>query len=163
MTSEGSCALVEILHGMLNEIHLLNELLTQESQALSDRRIDQIHFIATKKQESANRVQRQTDLQQLFFESRQIRADDQALSRYLGQLGEEDPRRDELQSCREQIETGLKQCKDLNEQNGARIELLNRHARRAIDFLRHQGNQPHTYGPDGVTQHIPISRTRTSV
>lgn len=163
MKPENYRSLVEILRHTLDEVSILHDLLLQESQALAGRQVDEISSLAEKKQESVNRIQHQTNLQNSFFESKQIPAGETGFNRYLEQFGEEDPHLLELRTCRENITSRLEQCKVLNERNGACIELMNRHTRRAIDILRKQGNQPCTYGPDGNTRQISVSRARISV
>lgn len=60
--------------------------------------------------------------------------------------------------------TALSQaCRSLNEQNGACIELLNRHTARALQILRGRSNLATTYGPDGSTRSELFSHTLISV
>jgi flagella synthesis protein FlgN len=56
-----------------------------------------------------------------------------------------------------------KVCRSLNEQNGACIELLNRHTARALQILRGRSNFATTYGPDGSTRSELFSHTLISV
>ncbi|MGH8549236.1 MAG: flagella synthesis protein FlgN [Methylococcales bacterium] len=163
MKPEDYRSLVEILRRTLDEISILHDLLLQESQALTGRLVDEIDSVAKQKQGSVNRIQHQTNLQNSFFESKQFPGRETGLNRYLEQFGDEDPDLLELRTYPEKIQSCVQQCKALNERNGARIELMNRHTRRAIDLLRNQGHQPDTYGPDGNTRQNPVSRARISV
>jgi len=56
-----------------------------------------------------------------------------------------------------------KTCRDLNEQNGASIDLLSRHTLRALRVLRGQSQVTSTYGPDGSTRNELFSHTLISV
>ncbi|MCI0734073.1 MAG: flagellar protein FlgN [Methylococcaceae bacterium] len=163
MKPEAYSLLVEILRDTLDEVSHLHELLLREGQVLTDRHADEINSVAKKKQESVNRIRHLTNLQHEFFEAKKLPDGETGLNHYLERFREDDPHTLELRAYRENIKRCLDQCKESNERNGARIELMNRHTRRAIDFLRNQGNQPHTYGPDGNTQQTPLSRARFSV
>ncbi|MBS3963784.1 MAG: flagellar protein FlgN [Methylomonas sp.] len=55
------------------------------------------------------------------------------------------------------------QCRNLNEQNGASIELLTRHTQRSIQILRGRSQLTTTYGPDGCTRNELFSHTLISV
>lgn len=50
--------------------------------------------------------------------------------------------------------------KFLNEQNGAAIELLHRHARQAVQVLKSQSQLASTYGPDGACRNQAFVRSR---
>jgi len=52
-------------------------------------------------------------------------------------------------------------CKSLNEQNGASIELLATHAKRALDILKGKTREAGTYGRNGVTENERLSHTLT--
>ncbi|MGR8932401.1 MAG: flagella synthesis protein FlgN [Gammaproteobacteria bacterium] len=54
-------------------------------------------------------------------------------------------------------------CRSLNEQNGASIDLLNRHTLRTLRVLRGQSHLASTYGPDGSTRSELFSHTLISV
>jgi len=56
-----------------------------------------------------------------------------------------------------------KQCRSLNDQNGASIDLLNRHTQRALQVLRGKSQLTSTYGPDGSTRSVLFSHTLISV
>lgn len=44
------------------------------------------------------------------------------------------------------------ECRDLNEQNGASIELLTYHTKRSLNILKGKTHSSNTYGPDGNAQ-----------
>lgn len=54
-------------------------------------------------------------------------------------------------------------CRSLNEQNGASIDLLSRHAQRSLQILRGKTQLTTTYGPDGSTRSELFSHTLISV
>ena len=56
-----------------------------------------------------------------------------------------------------------KTCRTLNEQNGASIDLLSRHAQRSLQILRGKTLLTTTYGPDGNTRSELFSHTLVSV
>ena len=51
------------------------------------------------------------------------------------------------------------QCKTLNDQNGASIELLSIHAKRSLDILKGKTRTANTYGRNGTTQSESINHT----
>jgi flagellar biosynthesis protein FlgN len=53
------------------------------------------------------------------------------------------------------------ECKALNEQNGAGIELLSQHAKRTLDILKGKPRSSATYGRDGITKSDPLTHTLT--
>lgn len=55
------------------------------------------------------------------------------------------------------------ECRSLNEQNGAGIDLLSRHTKRSLDILKGKPEFANTYGSDGSTQSDRHSRTLISV
>jgi len=55
------------------------------------------------------------------------------------------------------------ECRSLNEQNGAGIDLLSRHTKRSLDILKGKPEFANTYGADGSTQSDRYSRTLISV
>lgn len=55
------------------------------------------------------------------------------------------------------------ECRNLNEQNGASIDLLARHTKRSLDILKGKPQFANTYGSDGSTQSERYSHTLISV
>ena len=58
-----------------------------------------------------------------------------------------------------QIQFICSECRTLNEQNGAGIELLAYHTKRSLHILKGKTHSSSTYGPDGTTQNDTFSRT----
>ena len=58
-----------------------------------------------------------------------------------------------------QIQSLCSECRALNEQNGAGIELLAYHNKRSLHILKGKPHAANTYGPDGATQSDPFTRT----
>lgn len=54
-------------------------------------------------------------------------------------------------------------CRNLNEQNGASIDLLSRHAKRSLDIIKGKPESASTYGSNGITQSERHVRTLISV
>jgi flagella synthesis protein FlgN len=55
------------------------------------------------------------------------------------------------------------ECRTLNEQNGAGIDLLSRHTKRSLDILKGKPGFANTYGADGATQSDRLSHRLISV
>jgi flagellar biosynthesis protein FlgN len=58
-----------------------------------------------------------------------------------------------------QIQFICSECRALNEQNGASIELLAYHTKRSLHVLKGKTHSSNTYGPDGATQSDPFTHT----
>lgn len=56
-----------------------------------------------------------------------------------------------------------KQCRILNEKNGASINLLSQHTQRSLQILKGKSQQATTYGPDGSTYSERLSHSLVSV
>lgn len=69
----------------------------------------------------------------------------------------------ESQRSWQEIVTLSKNCRSLNEKNGASIDLLGRHTQRAMQILRGKPQLHTTYGPDGCTRSELFSHTLVSV
>ncbi|MGZ8161922.1 MAG: flagella synthesis protein FlgN [Methylobacter sp.] len=54
-------------------------------------------------------------------------------------------------------------CRSVNEQNGAGIELLNRHVKRSLHILKGKPQSANTYGPDGSSKSEPFIHSLVSV
>lgn len=55
------------------------------------------------------------------------------------------------------------ECRDLNEQNGAGVDLLSRHTKRSLDILKGKPDSANTYGSDGSAQSDRYSHSLISV
>jgi FlgN protein. len=55
------------------------------------------------------------------------------------------------------------ECRALNEQNGASIDLLSRHSKRSLDILKGKPQVTNTYGSDGSPQSDRYTRSLISV
>lgn len=55
------------------------------------------------------------------------------------------------------------ECKTMNEQNGAGINLLSRHTKRSLDILKGKPEFANTYGADGSAKSDRYTRTLISV
>lgn len=62
-----------------------------------------------------------------------------------------------------QIQSICAQCRSLNEQNGASIELLARYTKRSLHILKGKPQVSNTYGPDGSSQSEAFTHTLISV
>lgn len=56
-----------------------------------------------------------------------------------------------------------KKCRQLNEQNGASIQILNQHTQRILDVLKGKPQEIDTYSKKGQAKNASVSHTFTSV
>jgi flagella synthesis protein FlgN len=58
-----------------------------------------------------------------------------------------------------QIQFICSECRILNEQNGASIEILAYHTKRSLHILKGKTHSSDTYGPDGAPRNDPFTHT----
>ena len=63
----------------------------------------------------------------------------------------------------EEILANARQCRSLNENNGASINLLTQYSQRSLHILQGKSQQPTTYGADGSAKRELFSHTLYSV
>lgn len=61
----------------------------------------------------------------------------------------------------EKVRQVCAECKDLNEHNGACIDLLSLHAKRSLDILKGKTGNSNTYGKDGISKSDALTHTLT--
>jgi flagella synthesis protein FlgN len=60
-----------------------------------------------------------------------------------------------------EIQRVCAECKSLNENNGASIDLLSQHAKRSLDILKGKNRGANIYGRDGIPKSDPLTHTLT--
>lgn len=152
---------------ILNALQLALELcqeLNQEADALKKtQQADLIHIIA------ANKKQLVAQLEQFNAQLAQILAteklpnDHASIREYFKRAETAGLLTAESNGNWAQLMLVCAECRDLNEQNGAAIDLLSRHTKRSLDILKGKPELAITYGSDGSTQSDRYTRTLISV
>lgn len=148
-----------IIEEMTEEARHMLALLNREASLIKSRNVEAIETITGEKQLSASKLEEfSLEIHTMFSSAGQSLITVKALD----QPGQEhrtfSPDLDKQWS---NANTLLQQCKKLNDSNGAGLELLARHCKRCLDFLRNQSNSDQTYGPDGVEKNLSSSRSLT--
>lgn len=149
-----------ILEEMTKQASHMLALLNREASLIKSRNVEAIETVTGEKQLSASKLEEfSLELQTMFSSVGQSLTTVKALD----QPGHE--RQTFSRDLDEQWSNAnrlLQQCKKLNESNGAGLELLARHCKRCLDFLRNQSSTTdQTYGPDGIEKQPDSSRSLT--
>lgn len=142
----------------------LYDLLSQEEGVLKQRSpAEHLSVIARHKKETIFRLEQFSEQLAQVLSSENLSLPQEGMERYLRQARAKGLQTENAQLQWEQILDTGKKCRDLNEQNGAAIDLLTRHNERLLRILRGQSQTTTTYGPDGATRDARFSQTYVSV
>lgn len=148
---------IQHFNNLIEHGNKMLDILKQETKLIKSRDIEAIEAIAAEKQLVA------AAMEKLGIEhQRRVSTDidNHKLTRttdYPSQSQSDaysDPAIAEQQSQTNKLFT---QCQQLNEANGASIELLRRHCQRSLEILFPQNSETRTYGPDGTTEKSLLS------
>jgi len=163
MESAKPSELIDIFRNLLRAIKTLNKLLLRETDALDTKSSTSLETIAGDKEQIIERINNLTHQQNEFLGKFNLSGHKEGLATYLEQATKNDPKLAKLRIYWSKVTVALEQCQQLNQQNGARIELLNRHTERSLDILRGQSHLPYTYGPTGEKQKERTNQSAISV
>lgn len=148
---------------ILNALHLTRQLyqqLTREADTLKKSpQTELINNIA------ANKKQLVLQLEQFNMQYGQILATEklpnnqEGIKEYFQRAAAAKLPTAEATSNWAQIQFICSDCRTLNEQNGAGIELLAYHTKRSLHILKGKPHSSNTYGPDGAAQSDPFTHT----
>lgn len=141
----------------------LHEQLTREAAALSRRDSQSISTLAAEKHTVMASLGTVALRLETWLRSIGHAAGDERIEDVLGELKIDGQAASGLTSRWAQIQELSARCKLLNERNGARIELLNLHFKRAMQILAGQNHAAQTYGPDGTATRDNTNRSSVSV
>ncbi|WP_150047892.1 flagella synthesis protein FlgN [Methylomonas rhizoryzae] len=142
----------------------LMDLLTKEQEQLQ-RKFDPASIAAVaadKKEVVAHLEQFAKQLSQVLATEKLTLAQ-QGVQHYLTKARASGIDIEEPAKCWASIGNLSKTCRQLNEQNGAGIDILSRHTQRSLAILRGKSPIATTYGPDGSTRSELFSHTLISV
>lgn len=142
----------------------LYDLLSQEESVLKQHSpAEQLTLIAQHKKETIVRLEQITKQLAQILANENLSLQKEGMEQYLQKARTTGLRIETAQLQWQQILRTGKKCRDLNEQNGAAIDLLTRHNQRLLRILRGQPQTTTTYGPDGATRDARFSQTLVSV
>lgn len=155
--------LLENFQDMLDAVNSLHDLLMQEREILPGRSAEPVKSLALEKQRVVEQIEILGRQQHELFAQLEQTTGTADVEHYLLQIPDADPARAELRTFWKKIKQRLEKCRTLNQANGACIEQLGRHTRRALEIVRGQSRLPCTYGPDGNSAQSPGSRKLVTV
>ena len=155
--------LIAIFQDLLKDINNLYQFLMREADALDTRSPGDLQSIAREKECVITRINLLTQQQNSYLKTINLPEGDNGLRQLLDNKSNGDPQLVEMKTYWIKISKRLAECRHLNEQNGARIELLNCHAQRSLEILKGQSHLPYTYGPTGIKQKDSSNRSTVSV
>lgn len=142
----------------------LLDILTAEATHLKSKPgAAKISAVATNKKETVGKLEQLTSHLDQVMATEKLTQSPADIERYF-QLAETAgfSTKTILQQWQKMQQTA-QQCRHLNEMNGASINLLIQHNRRALQILRGKTQQATTYGPDGSTHSERFSNSLFSV
>lgn len=140
----------------------LNQLLTQEAEFLKSA-----PYPSSLDNCTANKKQLVGRLEELNQQVSQILAveklpnNQDGINEYFRRVALAGLQADETVGNWKQIQLICAECKMLNEQNGASIDLLSNHAKRSLDILKGKTRGANTYGRDGTSKSDPLTHSLT--
>jgi len=148
---------------LLNALHLIEQLYQQLAQEADT--LKKPPYTELLNNLAANKKQLVMQLEQFNMQCGQILATEklpnnqQGIKEYFQRAEAAGLSTVESTSNWAQIQSICSECRTLNEQNGAGIELLAYHTRRSLHILKGKTHSSTTYGPNGATQSDPVTRT----
>lgn len=152
---------------ILNALKLAQQLhqeLSQEADALKKTQQTELinNIAANKKQLVVQLEQFNTQITQVLA-TEKLPNDQDSIREYFKRAETAGLLTDESIGNWAQLMLVCAECRNLNEQNGAGIDLLSRHTKRSLDILKGKPAIANTYGADGSTQSDRHSHTLISV
>lgn len=154
----------KLLNNGLKATQKLLELLNSEADSLRQK-IDPavLSTIAASKREVVIQLEQFSRQLGQVLATEKLAVDHEGINNYLNKAKAVGISVEGSRNCWVNITALLKKCRTLNDQNGAGIDLLNRHTQRSLQILRGKSQLASTYGPDGSTRSELFSHTLISV
>jgi flagella synthesis protein FlgN len=152
---------------ILNALYLTQQLYDQlnlEADALkATQHAESITHIATSKKQLVVQLEQfNTQLGQILA-TEKLANNQQDIEEYFQRAETAGLAVSEMANNWAQMKLIWTKCRSLNEQNGAGIELLNRHVKRSLHILKGKPLSASTYGPDGSSKSEPFIHSLISV
>jgi len=152
---------------ILNALHLTEQLyeqLTREADTLKHPpHTELINDIATHKKQLVMQLEQFNTQCGQILATEKLPNNQEGIKTYFQRAENSGLRAVESINNWAQIQFICAECRTLNEQNGAGIELLAYHTKRSLHILKGKSLLSSTYGPDGTAQSDPFTHTLISV
>ncbi len=130
----------------------LFQLLGEEASLLrKDEATELLAGIAAEKQLLVTQLNQFTKQLSQILNTENLALDQDGIKDYLEKAKNAGLKATELSQYWFEITELSKKCRDMNEHNGACIDLLTRHNQRSLQIIKGNGQTINTYGPDGTT------------
>jgi len=130
----------------------LFQLLGEEASILRKNQTPELLAgIAAEKQLLVTQLNQFTKQLSQILNTENLALDQNGIKNYLEKAKNAGLKATELSQYWFEITELSKKCRDMNERNGASIDLLTRHNQRSLQIIKGSGQTINTYGPDGTT------------
>lgn len=150
---------------ILSTLHLAKQLhqqLVQEAEMLkTSPQVELIDKITAQKKQLVSQLEDFNSQFEQLLAAESLPSNQEGINGYFQRAEDAGLQTTETVANWKQIQLVCSECKALNEQNGAGIELLSLHAKRSLDILKGKTTASNTYGRDGVTQSDKLTNTLT--
>ena len=154
----------KLIKNALNLSLTLLELLTQEADNLKRKATPTtLSTIAANKKETVSQLDQFSKQLTQVLATEKLQMTPQGIADYFKKAATENLNISDSTNLWQQILSVSKQCRLLNEKNGASINLLAQHTQRALHILKGKSQQVTTYGSDGSTYSERFSKPLISV
>jgi len=144
-------------------LNLLNQLTTEADSLKRNADSVTISNIAVRKKETVSQLDQFSKQMTQVLATEKLQMSPTGMSEYFEKAENLSLNTSNSTTLWKEILSISKQCRDLNERNGASINLLAQHTHRALQILKGKSRQATTYGPDGSTYNERFSQTLVSV
>jgi flagella synthesis protein FlgN len=149
--------------GLHSSLKLL-DLLTREADNLKKNADSTaISTIAANKKETVTQLDQFSKQLSQVLATEKLQMSPSGVSEYFKKAEEVKLNTSDSTNLWKEIIAISKQCRLLNEKNGASINLLAQHTQRSLQILKGKSQQTTTYGPDGSTYSELLSHSLVSV
>lgn len=130
----------------------LFQLLSEEATLLRKNDAPELLTgIAAEKQLLVSQLNQFTKQLAQILSTENLNLDQNGIRNYLKKAKSASLKATELSQYWFEIMELSKKCREMNEHNGACIDLLTRHSQRSLQIIKGSGETINTYGPDGST------------
>lgn len=150
----------KLIQDALSLAQQLNEELNQEADTLKKApHSDSIELIAAKKKQLVTKLEQFNSQLGQVLATENLPNSQQGLSDYFHRATAANLPTEKVANNWEAFRFIIAESKNLNDQNGASIDLLARHTKRSLQILKGKSQFATTYGPDGTTHSETYHRT----
>jgi len=142
---------------------LLNQLTTEADNLKHNTNSTAISSIAISKKETVSQLDQFSKQMTQVLATEKLQMSPLGMAEYFKKAEDVSLNISSTTNLWKQICSIAKQCRELNERNGASINLLAQHTQRSLQILKGKSQQATSYGPDGSIYTERLSQSVFSV